>query len=68
MLVTKKRNLELEIFPLYKVQNSDFLSWFHNESYDSYNDRNIVHYAFFCQDEIIDILSEFEPAVEWLNC
>nr|WP_320191892.1 hypothetical protein [uncultured Desulfobacter sp.] len=57
-----------ELFPLYKVQNSEFLSWLRKESYDSYNDRNIAHYALFCQDEIIDILSEFEPIVEWLNC
>jgi len=56
-----------EITPLYKVQNSDFLSWFHRESYDSYSDRELVHYAMFCQDEIIDVLSEFEPIIEWLN-
>jgi len=66
-LRTFERIKDREIFPLYKVRNSVFLAWLNEESYGSYEDQNIVHYAFFCQDEIIDILSQFEPTVEWLN-
>lgn len=51
----------------YLVQNSTWLVWFHEESYGMYEDRHIVHYAIFTSHDCIDVLSEYEPVVEWLN-
>ena len=56
-----------EIHPLYTVQNSSWLKWFHEESYNIHVNSDIVHYSIMTHDDCIDILSEFEPTVEWLN-
>ena len=52
---------------LYTVDNSIWLKWFHEESQEVYIDRPITHYAIYTGQDCIDILSEFEPSVEWLN-
>lgn len=50
---------------LFIVENSRWVSWLHEESYRMYADSNIIHYAFFTLNDSIDVLSEFEPIVEW---
>ena len=56
-----------EIHPLYIVRDSSWLYWFHEESYNIHANNDIVHYSVMTPNDCIDILSEFEPTVEWLN-
>lgn len=55
------------IFSLFTVDSSTWLKWFHEESYGIHKDENIVHYAIYTVNDCIDVLSAFEPTVEWLN-
>lgn len=52
---------------LFIVDNSSWVEWFHEETYDIHKDRDIKHFAIYTPDDCIDVLSEFEPKVEWLN-
>jgi hypothetical protein len=52
---------------LFIVDNSSWVKWFHEETYDIHKDRDIKHFAIYTPDDCIDVLSEFEPKVEWLN-
>jgi hypothetical protein len=52
---------------LFIVDNSSWVKWFHEETYDIYKDSDIKHFAIYTSDDCIDVLSEFEPKVEWLN-
>ena len=59
---------EQERWALYTVENSSLISWFQEESYGViYRNRQIVHYAILTPNDCIDILSEHEPHVGWLN-
>ena len=53
--------------PLWRVEHSEFLAWFHHSSRDIYRDWKIVHYAIATDDDIIDVLSPSEPIVEWFE-
>lgn len=52
---------------LFTVENSSWVKWFHEETYDIHKDRDIKHFAIYTPDDCVDALSEFEPKVEWLN-
>ncbi len=52
---------------LFIVENSKWLKWFHEESQGLYHENPIKHYAIHTVQDCIDILSEYEPLVEWLN-
>jgi hypothetical protein len=52
---------------LFIVENSKWLEWFHEESQELYLEHSIKHYAIHTVQDCIDILSEHEPLVEWLN-
>jgi len=49
------------------VDNSKFISWIKEESCGMYDDQPIKHYSIFTLNECIDILSEFDPVVEWVE-
>ena len=53
-------------WPLYIVENSRFLEWFHKESYEIRKKDNPLHYAIITPNDIIDVISAFLPTVEWL--
>lgn len=53
--------------PLFIVDNSSLVEWFNEESYGIYKDKDIKHFAIYTSNDCIDILSEFEPKVEWLR-
>jgi len=53
-------------WPLYTVENSRFLEWFHKESYEIRKDDNPLHYAIVTPNDFVDIISAFPPIVEWL--
>ncbi|MDD1617269.1 MAG: hypothetical protein CG439_2414, partial [Methylococcaceae bacterium NSP1-2] len=48
---------------LFKVDNSSWVKWFHEETYDIHKERDIKHFAIYTSDDCIDVLSEFEPKV-----
>ncbi|MCI5141352.1 MAG: hypothetical protein D3909_06440 [Candidatus Electrothrix sp. ATG1] len=54
-------------YPLFIVENSDWVEWFHKESCGTYEESNIIHYAIITPNDCIDILAEFEPKAEWLT-
>ncbi len=51
---------------LFTVENSNWINWVNLESYGIYKDSNMIHYSFFTLNECIDVISEFEPAIELL--
>jgi hypothetical protein len=52
---------------LFIVDNSSWVKFFHEETYNIHQDRDIKHFAIYTPDDCIDVLSEFEPKVEWLD-
>ncbi len=55
------------VHPIYVVNNSKYLNWFHKETYGIYTDENITHYAIYTSNTFIDILSGSEPVIEKLG-
>lgn len=51
---------------LYTVENSNWIKWFCEESYDTIEKNSITHYAIYTPNDCIDVLSEYEPKIEWL--
>lgn len=47
----------------FKVSNSSYLEWIHQETYDMYTSYNVEHYVFLTPDDIVEILSTYEPIV-----
>lgn len=47
----------------FKVTNSSYVEWFNQETYDMYATYNIGHYVFLTPDDIVEILSTYEPNV-----
>lgn len=52
---------------LFIVEKSSWIEWFHEETYGIHKDKELVHYAIFTPNDCIEVLSEFEPLVEWLS-
>lgn len=52
---------------IYRIENSEFLAWFHHSSCDIYTDMEVVHYAVETSNDIIDVLSPSEPIVDWFE-
>lgn len=51
----------------YIIKNSSYIEYFHEITCNIYSDWDIVHYAIYTESDCIDILSCFEPKVEWLQ-
>lgn len=52
---------------LYKVKNSKYLEWFRAESYNAYEVDRFEHYVFYTEDDVVEVLSHYEPEVEIKN-
>jgi len=48
---------------LFEIENSSYLNWFHNESFGIHKDEGISHYMLLTENDVIDILSAYEPDV-----
>ncbi len=46
---------------LYKVENSNYLESFKEESYGAYD--NVKHYVFYTADDVLEVLSPYPPKV-----
>ena len=51
---------------LYIVEDSTWIKWFNEESYGIHKSNKIIHYAIYTPNDCIDVLSEYEPKIEWL--
>lgn len=51
----------------FKVEDSSFLSQFHEISSRVYEDWNITHFGIYAPNDCIDVLATSEPSVEWLE-
>ena len=54
-----------EDYPLFIVENSEWLEWFHVQSDGNFRDLDIQHYAIWTTENWIDILSSSKPLVRW---
>lgn len=68
LLKTLSRIHDLGTSSLFVVQDSTWIEWFREESSPVYDGREIVHYAIYSASDCIDVLAEYRPTVEWLNC
>lgn len=48
---------------LYKIENSDFLKWAMAECYNLYEICGYKHFCIVTENEVVDILSSFEPQI-----
>lgn len=49
---------------LYKVENSGLINWCVEESCGFYESNQLIHFCIVTSEEMIDIISTFEPIVE----
>ena len=54
----------LRTYGLFLIENSEYLDWF--KIADQGINGDVKHYAIYCPNQCIDILSKREPIVEWL--
>jgi hypothetical protein len=47
----------------FKVINSTYIEWFNQETYNMYSDYNIEHYVFLTCDDVVEVLSTYEPQI-----
>ena len=52
---------------LFMVANSAWVDWLVEEAGGVLHHRTVQHYAILTGEDCIDIVTEFPPAVEWLN-
>lgn len=43
--------------------NSSFVRWFNEESCEKFVDKNIEHYVFITEDDIIEVISAIAPQI-----
>ena len=51
--------------PLFIVEESSFIRWFHEESCDIHRNRDVKHYAIYTSNDCIDVISSQVPLVAW---
>ena len=50
-------------WPLYKSNNSSFVKWFNEESCKKFADKNIEHFVFITEDDIVEVISTIAPNI-----
>jgi hypothetical protein len=48
---------------LFKAKNSEYISWFLEESSGIYESNQVEHYVFLTSNDVIEILSTYTPSV-----
>ncbi|MDH6366684.1 MULTISPECIES: hypothetical protein [unclassified Breznakia] len=54
-------------WPFYKVENSSFASWLEKESCGIYTVDEIIHIVIVTIDDVIDILTTYEPDIKVIH-
>lgn len=62
----KSLNEDLSLRDFRTSINSDFINWFHEESFRQFADEELVHYAINNIDNIVDVISGLPVSVEWI--
>lgn len=52
---------------LHTVEDSEWVDWLRNESGGVLASVTLKHYAIHAGDDCIDVVTEFEPTVEWVR-
>lgn len=52
---------------LYKIENSEYIKWLKQQSYGMYDGVGYKHYCRLTLDEVIEVISEFEPEVRFVK-
>jgi homoserine acetyltransferase len=55
------------IYTFCKTDASKFLEWFDEESYGMFDDLLKYHDMVFTSDNIIDVITQLDPEVSWIN-
>lgn len=50
---------------VYIVENSRLVAWLLDESYGAWNSARLMHYLLVAAEDVVDVVSEWEPVVEW---
>jgi len=53
---------------LYKVEDSELVKWALEESCGCYEEEQLIHYCIVTGEDLIDILSSFEPKISVSKC
>ena len=68
--IKSEDNSDLVQVPLYTVQNSHYVKWFHRKSCGVRENDRIIHYVVATPDDMVEILDldipEEPPAVIWI--
>ncbi len=51
----------------YKIDDSELVDSFNENSLNAYSNWDIIHFAFYTYQDCIDVLSITDPIIEWLN-
>ncbi|EDT4881533.1 hypothetical protein B6B03_004688, partial [Salmonella enterica subsp. enterica serovar Berta] len=51
---------------IYKVEDSSYLEWFNDQSFNIHEKEKIIHYLIVTVNDIIDVLSSESPVIS--NC
>ena len=67
LLKTLNERENFNKWPLFKIKNSQYLVWFHEQTYDIYKKQlpEIIHYAFITPNDVIDVLAIITPILKW---
>ena len=49
---------------LFEVENSEYIQWFNEESFNIQANKNIKHFVFITVNDVVEILSVYEPKIE----
>ena len=48
----------------FKVDNSKYISWLSEQSYEIAESENLMHFSLIAVDSIVDVIAAYEPSVE----
>lgn len=67
LLKTLNERENFSKWPLFKIKNSQYLVWFHEQTYDIYKKQlpEIIHYAFITPNDVVDVLAHHTPILIW---
>jgi len=63
-------NYEKEFYSgrtFFKIINSRYIKWLSEESYGISDSLTFIHFVFFAADSILDVVTTYEPKVEFIE-
>ena len=56
-----------EPWTLFRVESSSWISWICEESGEVLIPGQLLHFAIFTPEDVLDVVTQCEPSVEWLT-